>query len=289
MNSVLLSQRKSITDAARHPWRPLFWEPVSGTGERLLVGVVYGYDGEFATARMLRDETLDCLYGKRSLGARNIIEHGLAIFLSAARAVRSLDGLSAPVMGIFPGELRNTAARSASELLRVAALMHSSLANLDKLDEFEEGDAPLPEEVNRRFSTEVKDIALRRRPDLATYFGASAELVEGGQRVRFGFCSPHAVAHFNVFYPLRLSASMRDARARLFELQQARVFAENLAVGALIGAVSRDDDATLSDKQRAQLREARDEINSEAAAAGLAFYPVITAEAGADQIVALAA
>jgi hypothetical protein len=288
MNATTRPVIDGILDAPLHPWRPLFWEPVSGTGERLLVGVVHGYEGHWGTARMLRDESLDCLFGKRSQGARRLIEHGLALFRAAAAAGGSLQFLSEPLMGIYPGELRNTAARSLQELLRTAALLHSSLANLDKLDELEEVDAPLPEEVNRRFSTEVKDIALAMRPDLLNYFGTSTELVPGGQRVKFGFCSPRVVAHFNVLYPVRPSASLRDARARLFELQQAQALA-NIQLGALIGAVVRDDDATLSDRQRQQLSEARSEIASEASAAGLSYYPVTTAQQGAERIVELAA
>jgi len=275
MNATTNLPMNGILEASVHPWRPLFWEPVSGTGERLLVGVVHGYNGQSGAVRMLRDETLDCLFGKRSGGARKLIEHGLEI-------------LSQPLMGIYPGELRTTAARSLQELLRTAALLHSSLANLDKLDELEQIDAPLQDEVNQRFSTEVKEITLARRPDLQKYFGQSAELVEGGQRVKFGFCSPRVVTHFNVLYPIRPSASLRDARARLFELQAACKLA-NIRLGALIGAVARDDDATLSEKQRQQLREARLEIENEAKATGLVYYPVTTAQQGADQVIQLAA
>jgi hypothetical protein len=288
MSTAIEQTAVGIEEAPRHPWRPLFWEPVNGTGERLLVGIVHAYDGHSGTARMLRDETLDCLFGKRSRGARNLIEHGLALFRAAAGADASLQVLSQPIMGIHPGELRMTAARSLSELLRTAALMHSSLANLDKLDELEEGDAPLPEEVNRRFSTEVREIALAMRPELQSYFGSSIELVESGQRVKFGFCSPWVIAHFSVLYPVRPSASLRDARARLFELQQARKLAD-IRAGALIGAVARDDDATLSERQRSQLREARFEIASEAAAAGLSYHPVTSAQMGAEKIIELAA
>jgi hypothetical protein len=71
-------------------------------------------------------------------------------------------------------------------------------------------------------------------------------------------------------------------------LQQARTLA-NIQIGALIGAVTRDDDATLSDRQRLQLREARLEIASEAAVAGLSYHPVTTAQQGAEQIIKLAA
>lgn len=288
MNATMDLPMSGILEAPVHPWRPLFWEPVSGTGERLLVGVVHGYNGQCGAVRMLRDETLDCLFGKRSGGARKLIEHGLALFRAAADADSSLEVLSRPLMGIYPGEVRTTAARSLQELLRTAALLHSSLANLDKLDELEEIDAPLQDEVNQRFSTEVKEITLALRPDLQKYFGTSAELVEGGQRVKFGFCSPRVVAHFNVLYPIRPSASLRDARARLFELQAACKLA-NIQLGALIGAVARDDDATLSDKQREQLREARLEIENEAKATGLIYYPVTTAKQGAEHVIQLAA
>lgn len=288
MNSVASPQPNSIVNAPLYPWRPLYWEPVAGTGERLLVGIVYRYDDQWGTVRMLRDESLDCLYGKRSVGARNLINHGLEMFRSAAAASNSLTDLSTPIMGIHPGAVRTTAARSLAELSRTAALLFSSLANLEKLDELEESDAPLQEEVNRRFSTEVREIALAERPDLYKYFGTSAELVDGGQRVKFGFCSPAIVMHFNVLHAIRPSASLRDARARMFELQQAKAIAR-LPSAALIGAVTRDDDATLSDKQRTQLSETRREIDREATATGITYYPVTTAQDGAEQLLRLAA
>lgn len=288
MNAIIQPPIASVIEAARSPWRPLFWEPVSGTGERLMAGAIYMHDGRFGSARIIRDDVLDSLYGKQSAGARKIIEHGLAIFREAAGAANSLDGLSAPIMGLVPGELRSTAARSLPELLRTIALLHSSLANLDKLEELEESDAPMQEEVNRRFSTEIRELTVKERPDLLKYFGREAQLVDGGQNVRFGFCSPRVVAHFNVLHPIRVSASLRDARARLFELQRVQSMI-HLPKAALIGAVTRDDDATLGAKQLNSLHEARREITEEASAAGVEYFPVTNAADGAQRVLELAA
>jgi hypothetical protein len=288
MNAIIRPPIANLIEAPRSPWRPLFWEPVNGTGERLMAGAVYKYDGRFGSVRIIRDDVLDSLYGKQSSGAKKVIEHGLSIFREAAGAADSLDRLSSPIMGLVPGDLRITAARSLPELLRTIALLHSSLANLDKLEELEESDAPMQEEVNRRFSTEVRELVSKERPDLIQYFGREAKLVDGGQNVRFGFCSPRVVAHFNVLHPIRVSASLRDARARLFELQRVQSMI-HLPKAALIGAVTRDDDATLSTKQRDNLIEARREIADEASASGVEYYAVTNATEGAHRVLDMAA
>ncbi|MGJ4804447.1 hypothetical protein [Luteimonas sp. SDU82] len=273
---------------ARHPWRPIFWEPVSGTGERLLAGVLYDYQGAVAAVRFLRDDTLDALFGKQSRAASRLIDQALNLYQEAARGAGGVRGLPESLLGMHAGTPRLTAARSLSELLRTAALMHSSLTNLDKLDELEEGDAPLPEEVNRRFGTEVREQVLSHEPGLINYFGRTATLVDGGQPVRFGFCSPRLVAHFNVFHAARPSASLRDSRARLFELQSARRVAW-FPYAVLISAVNRDDDATLGERQRTQLAETRAEIREEAESAGVMYRPVHTSAAGASVLLEMAA
>ncbi len=137
-------------------WRPLYWEPVSGTGERLMIGVVYGIAGEFRATRTIRDDALEGLFGKASVGLRRLIDHALASYQSAARAVSSLDPIGVSIAGLHAGPLRNTEAASAAELLQTACLLYSSLGNLDKIDDAEESDAPQQEDVNRRFGSEVR-------------------------------------------------------------------------------------------------------------------------------------
>lgn len=274
---------KSLELAPRCAWRPLFWEPVAGTGERLMVGLVHDFGGETATARIIRDDVLDALYGKAADGVRRLLEHAFQMYLAAAKA-SSLGDVGVSMMGLHAGDLRETEVRSLTELLHVAALLYSSLANMDKLDELDEADAPQQEDVNRRFSTEVRSGVASIRPDLSVNFGKGGRLVPGGQLVKFGYFSPTAVLHFTVLNAVRQAAGVRDARARLFELQRARDVA-GIGNAALIAAVPRDDDPTLGPKQREQLKLNRAEIESEADAVKMRWFAVSTVPAAVAHVI----
>lgn len=256
----------------RCAWRPLFWEPVAGTGERLMIGLIHNFGGEVGAARLIRDDVLEGLYGKAAEGAQRLLEHALKTYVAAAQA-STIGDVGVSMMGLHPGELKETEVKSLTELLHVAALLYSSLASVDKLDELEEADAPQQEDVNRRFSTEVRGGVGALRPDLLMYFGKGGRLVPGGQIVRFGYFSPKAVLHFTVLNAVRQAAGVRDARARLFELQRARDVA-GIGSAALIAAVPRDDDPTLGPKQREQLKINRAEIENEADAVSMKWFAV---------------
>lgn len=268
-------------------WRPLYWEPVSGTGERLMVGVVYHFADEFRATRTIRDDALEGLFGKASAGLRRLIDHALASYQAAARASASLEPAGASIGGLHGGPLRNTEAASSAELLQTACLLYSSLGNLDKLDDAEESDAPQQDEVNRRFGSEVRIEVARRRPELVTGFGRGGALVPGGQLVKFGYFSPRTVIHFTVLNPVKQSTSVRDARARIFELSRAREIA-GIERAALIAAVPRHDDATLGTRQRNSLETNRVEIEAEADAVRLRWFAVNTAGEGASRLIDLA-
>lgn len=264
-------------------WRPVFWEPVSGTGERITVGVLLSLDEEVRSIRIIRDDVLDALYGKASQGARNLIDQALEMYRAAASAA-SVEELNVSMMGLHAGPLRKTKAATVGDVVSVAALLYSSMASLDKLDEMEADDAPQPEEVNKRFSTEVRDIVSSERPDLERYFGQSGALVPGGQRVKFGFFSPTAVLHFSVLGAVRQPNAVRDARARLWELHRAREISE-VATAALITAVPRSDDPTMGKKQREQLAINKHEIEREADAMNMRWLSVTSASDGAKRVI----
>lgn len=270
------------------PWRPLFWEPVAGTGERLMVGVVHGFDGAWSAQRLIRDDVLNSLYGKASADVERLLDHALSTYSAAARATNELDSVSFPIAGLRPGPVRRIKVDSVSELLHVAALLYSSLAQIDRFDEQDENDAPQAEEVNKRFGTEVRDTVIARRPDLASAFGRGGRLITGGRLVKFGFYSPSVILHFSVLHPVRQAASVRDARAKLWELSRAADISGVMRSG-LIAAVPRGDDPAIGPRQRDQLRANQFEIEREADSARIRLYPVHTATEGADTLIELAA
>jgi hypothetical protein len=268
-------------------WRPFFWEPVAGTGERLMAGVVLRFNGQWGAHRMLRDDVLDSLYGKAAANPKRLIDEALNLCASIAEA-GGLDALSAlrePLMGLHPGTLRTTDALTVGEALRHAVLMHASLAQLDGWDEMDESDAPAAEEVNKRFATEIRESVVSLRPDLARYFGKPAQLVHGGRPVRFGYLSDLAVLHFSVLHPVRQAASVRDARARLWELSRAQQTA-GIRNAALLTWIPSEEDPTLGAKQREGLRSNRHEIEGEADAVGMRLLPVTTVEEARTRVLA---
>lgn len=270
------------------PWRALFWEPVAGTGERLMVGVVHGFKGEWASQRIVRDDVLDALYGKASADVRALIDHALKTYVAVAQTTNDIHAVGFPVAGLLPGPARHVSVDSASELLHVAALLYSSLAQIDRFDEQDEDDTPQAEEVNKRFSTELREHVVALRPDLSSGFGKGGRLTSGGVLVKFGYFSPSVILHFSVLHPVRQSASVRDARAKLWELSRASTVSGITRAG-LIAAVPRLDDPSIGPRQRENILSNQSEIENEADDARIRLYPVHTAEEGASQLIALAA
>jgi hypothetical protein len=255
-----------------------------------MAGVVLLFNEQWVVQRMLRDDVLDNLYGKCSANPRRLIDEALNSCLAVAKigGVESLVGFKEPFMGLFPGQLRTTDALSVGDALRQAVLLHASLAQLDGWDELEEEDAPAAEEVNKRFTTEVREFVIAARPDFAHHFNKSAKLTSRGRPVRFGFLSEKAVLHFSVLHPVRQAASVRDARARLWELSRAR---DNTGVpgAALITWAPPDHDPTLGAKQRHAMVENRNEIEHEADDVKMRFLPVSSVEEARDAVLAMAA
>lgn len=250
-----------------------------------MAGVVFEYDGAWEAVRIIRDDVVAALYGtEASVGAIRLIEFGLRLFKEAATAANSLDRLGVPISGLYPGDQMRTEAASKAELLRTAVLLFSSLGNIDYFDALQEEDVPLAEEVTKRFSTEIRDIVVTGRPELEKYFGRHTVLFEGGDRVKFGFVSPKVASHFNVVTPIRPGPSLRDARARIFELQRCREIT-GIEVAVLISAVSRHDDPTLGAKQKNNIENLNQEISGEAESVGVAYVPVLSAAIGAERLI----
>lgn len=260
-------------------WKPLFWEPVEGTDERLMAGALVDYEGEINAYRILRDDILECVYGKAAGNPKKLLDTALQMIAAAARA-SSVSEVCSSIMGLHPGETRNTEVTSVTDALRQAALMYSSLANLDKLDDTEAEDAPSQEESNKRFITEVRDIIISRNPILSIYFNKATRFFNDGEQVKFGFLSDRAVIHYGVLHPVRQSSSVKDARARLFELARIRDIT-GVKETALILAVPNTNDATLGTKQREAARRNAFEIQREAASVDITLSQVNTAEEAA--------
>jgi hypothetical protein len=254
-----------------------------------MAGVVYEFAGEWNAQRLLRDDVLESLYGSRaSASPKTLIERALQVMraVAAEHGLAHLGALPSPFLGLHAGEVRITDAVSAADVVRQAVLMHASLSQLDGLDDEEESTPPAAEEVNKRFATEVREAIQLVRPELARWFGKSAALVDSGRPVKFGFFSDQAVLHFSVLHGIRQAPSVRDARAKLWELSRAKALA-SIPTAALITWVPSRDDPTLGERQRNALVSNLAEIEREADVVSMRMYPVESVGQARDRVLSL--
>lgn len=264
-------------------WRPVFWEPVAGTGERIAAGVIVCFNDEMNWYRLLRDDVLSALYGKASANPAKLIETNLEMTTKLAQHI-GLEHLPEPMSGFYLGQLRRTEAKTFIEAVKHCALMHSSLASLDVLDEDDEADFfPAQDEQNRSFSKDIRDLVLKTKPDWLKYFNRPARFFDDGEPVRFGFFSEYSVLHFGVLRITSQPASVKDARCRLWELERAKSILGIEHTG-LILAVPPKDHPTLGAKQKQAVNKNIREITREANSEKIKLYPVESIQEGAQTL-----
>ncbi len=268
-------------------WVPVFWEPVSGTGERLMVGVIVSFERNITAHRIIRDDILEALYGKSSGQPAALIEFALGDLRTIAehRGLAAIE--SETSMGLSCLRPRHTQPDSVDDALRTAATMFSSLASIDLVDENDDADAPSQEEQVRHWTVDVREQVVFTRPDFARSFNKAVKFYPDGEPVRFGFINDRAVIHFGVLRPVQQSSSLRDSRARLWELARAQE-AANRPHAALLLAVPRSDDPLLGERQRSAILRNQREIEREADDVNIRMRPVMNASAGAQVLLELA-
>lgn len=284
---MLSEAAKGLAQPVRDGWVPVYWEPVAGTGERLMVGVVVCFEGKISAHRIIRDDALQALYGKALGRPQALIEFGLDDLRTVAehRGLAALEGEAS--MGLICLRARHTEPESVDDALRTAATMFSSLANIDLVDEQDDTDAPSQDEQVRHWTIDVRERVVARRPDLSTGFNRRAKFYPDGEPVRFGFLNDRAVIHFGVLRPVQQPSSLRDARARLWELARAQEAARR-PHAALLLAVPRGNDPVLGEKQRDLALRNQREIEREADDVNIRLKPVTSAEEGAAALLEMA-
>lgn len=252
---------------------PLFFEPVQGAGDRFAVGaLVRDVSGVYAQ-RIIREDSLGAMYGKKGNGLAKLIEHGLLALSEIAKDDLDLSSVPSGIMGLIPGKTHFIYSASTKDALRTCVLMYSSLGNLEEWDEDEDEDEGSGEETAKTFYTQVRDSVIGMRGNLKPCFGQKVPLLEGGRPTKFGFRNEKTILHFGVLSPNNQGYGLRDAQAKLWQLRGASDYAQ-IPDAALIYGVPHSDDVTISDKLRNALNENIREIEKEADNVHMRFISV---------------
>jgi hypothetical protein len=218
-------------------WAPILFSPISGSSERLVVGVAaVNADGfHLEMANML--EKLHCLYGNDALGAIQAVQLA-ETYIANDLSRRSLDAVLSPdppVSGIFMGECREAEGLSLASLAQNWMAALSSLYSLTQNTEHQthkmsqlaaagfDGDSG-----GDRLPFLVCDYVKSLRTGFGEFF--SADLREGRARRRKGgshkvvidFSGPKLVANFGTLRAGNLTASIHLIKRRLWDLKVER-------------------------------------------------------------------
>ena len=267
----------------------LAWEPVDGSGERLNVGVLTEYGGRCITKPLIRADVLEAMYGASGQGVMKMIASSLSI----AEKIADEHGWEAalatvPLASFVFQPTRTTHATSEFDLFRQIVLMHCSLSVLAEGSIASADDLPTPEkEVNQQWTTRVRDAVISTRPELVIYFNREAVLVDGGLPVRFGMLTPKLAAQFGLLTATRQNNGMKDARAKMWELSLAKERNSQLTA-ALVFGFPGEDDITLTDKQRDQIKANKTELEQETTHKNIELCKVYTVDEAAHSVIQMA-
>ncbi len=266
---------------------PLFFEPVEGAGDRLAVGAIVRDEDILQARRIIRDDSLRALYGKKGEGLVNLIDHGLKALALMVDQDQTLAQVPAGVMGLIPGETRHIYSSSVQDAFRTCVLMYSSLGSLEQWSDEERADETA-EETNKRFFTEIRDAVLTRSPGLKPYFNKPIPLYDGGVPFRFGFSNQKTLLNFGILSANRQPSGIKDAQAKLWQLKCGKDYS-GVRHAALIFGVPNAEDPTISRAQKSILIANVHEIEHQADRFEMQFVPVLSAVEGADKVIQYAA
>ncbi|MCW3480595.1 hypothetical protein OL229_13695 [Neisseriaceae bacterium JH1-16] len=259
-----------------------------GSEERLVVGILASCGSSDRAIKVIRDDVIDALYGEQSQGALALLSMAIDYSTRNIRALLSSDVAQLPIGNFSLGQAHHTAGNSLDEIILQAIQLGTSLSRLDIMNVSDaQENAAQNENVNHQWATRLRNAALILRPDFSAYFNRSISFYEDGVPVRFGFVGQRTAAHFGVMRPHSLSASIKDARSKLWELKEARKNRSGDA--ALILGIPPTEDVTLTQSQRRNLTAGLRELTQEADEGITQIVPISTVEDGASWLVRHAA
>jgi hypothetical protein len=258
-----------------------------GSEERLMVGVIARCGDQWNAVRVVREDIFTALYGKKGDAVKAMVD--MAIEMAKSRLpLHDWSQVEFPISGFRLGMRRDAAGDTLLGIIRQAVALAASLSRPDSFEEIDAEDTPgANERINHQWTHKIRDAAENQNPDVIPYFNQSIKFYEDGEPVRFGFCNERMAMHFGLLRVSSLSSSIKDARARLWELGMVIARAKRNA-GLLIG-IPHKDDVTLSDRQRDSLIRNVSELQREAKESRVSLLPVNTPEDGAKELIRMAA
>ncbi|MBE9640972.1 hypothetical protein [Salipiger mangrovisoli] len=267
----------SIPDGVEAQWLPILLSPISGSLERLVVGVVASNEAGFHIEIANQLSRLDCFYGPQAEVLRFAIEvtqkHLEEDF--SRRGMEAIIQPSAPLASIEFGQPRGGEGESLREIAQSWMASISSLYG----DQPKEVDLDISPESERRKSAAdrlpalVMSHVMMRNLNLTKNFRedlASGKTARGrGADVLIDYSGDFLVANFSTLQAGKISPAVRSIKTRLWDLKVDRDRELEVNDGdcrnhELIIQLPSKNDPQISERQHGNLASAYAELEDQA-------------------------
>lgn len=212
-------------------YRPVFWEPVAGMGERIVAMIALQPDESSsillspATYPVLPPDRLRAMLGKpRGSAAVGILARAAEFITLRQQAGLPLEEIEAPFAGMEPGEIRRIRGYSVEQLLDASVRMCSAFGTSEALIDDNE---PLPARHTIRtaqFIDAVRRKFVSSNPELKERFEMTLPPQQGLPPLTVDYATQQWLVQFTSLPSTSKQAvhTQREAQSKLFEIDMIR-------------------------------------------------------------------
>ena len=205
-------QRDPMNVAVR--WAPLLVCPIPWGHERFVAAIAAkGRAGEIGCLRLIDGRRMNALFQNRSAQIGAVVDASVESMRDYLENAVELDGWHSPFEGVHLGDESTVYVRRFSDAFPMAAKLCAAF-----------GELKFPEQVGANpvaagpWQTTVTDLLRQRCPGLSNSIDAQIALGTTRHTISFTFYGVDLAANFVLLNPQRLAASLREARAHLWNL-----------------------------------------------------------------------
>ena len=196
-------------------WAPLIVKPISDGPESFVAAIAaHAQEGQAGCLPLADRRRVSALFQYRADRFGAVIDASLASLRNHLKSRMDLDSWSSPFEGVALGTPSTAYVRRFSDVFGMAAKTCSVFGDTRQFEE-----TPTePVAGAGAWEESVTDLLKRMRPALSNSIDAQLALAGARHTLTFTFYGVHLAANFVLLNPGRLAASLREARAHLWNL-----------------------------------------------------------------------
>lgn len=289
-DGIMSNNFPSFEAGVRARWAPIILAPISGSYERLVIGVAVANDSGFHVEMANALDRLRCLYADDAEGVAYAIDL-TAEDLRSDLGIRGVHAITEPKPLLSGVEIGASREAEGTSVEMIAASWMLNLSSLYRHEEPLLGAVPAEDAVTQtegasdQLPALVMNYVRQRREGFYSYF--SSDLREGRRRrltgrsheVLIDFGGSHLVANFGTLKASRIAPSVNLIKRRLWDLKVERDRDPQNALvrnhEMIIQSPARDDPQVTAN-QRSYLADALDALEGQADQEELRLRPLRT-------------